>query len=77
MWPCTAGTYVYKAFNTIGVEHMAHPDGELIAGERLRMMFAGEAEYQEKCAEFIDAVGFVPEWVGPTRWVGKRCAELW
>jgi hypothetical protein len=35
------GAHVFKAFNTIGVEHMVHPDGSLISGQRLTMMFAG------------------------------------
>ena len=45
-WLPPAGTYVYKAFNCIGVEHMAHPGGELITGERLTMLFAGPPEHQ-------------------------------
>ncbi|GAB4817922.1 hypothetical protein N2152v2_004968 [Parachlorella kessleri] len=73
------GTYVYKAFNTIGVEHMAHPNGELIAGKRLSMMFAGPAEYHGKCAEIVEAVGFIPEWVGPIRYARnlEAVAELY
>ncbi len=46
---------------------MAHPDGELITGERLTMMFAGPAERRDTCAQIIEAVGFLPEYVGPIR----------
>lgn len=70
--PPTAGTHVFKAFNTIGVEHMAHPGGELIAGERLQCLFAGPPEQQDKCAEIIEAVGLIPEYLGPIRWVQGR-----
>lgn len=37
-------THVFKAFNTVGVEHMAHPDGSLINDQQLSMMFAGGPE---------------------------------
>jgi hypothetical protein len=46
---------------------MQHPDGELITGERLTVLFAGPTEHQEKCAEIVEAVGFIPEYVGPIR----------
>jgi predicted dinucleotide-binding enzyme len=38
------GTHVFKAFNTIGTNHMLHPDGSHISGEQLTMMYAGGPE---------------------------------
>ncbi|CAN0067508.1 unnamed protein product [Phaeothamnion confervicola] len=38
---------VFKAFNSTGVEHMSHPDGLLISGDRLTMLFAGDAKEKE------------------------------
>lgn len=35
---------MFKAFNTIGVDQMEHPDGSLVTGQQLTMMIAGGPE---------------------------------
>ncbi len=37
-------THVFKAFNTIGAEHMEFPGGELMSGQQLSMLLAGGPE---------------------------------
>ncbi|KAG2499286.1 hypothetical protein HYH03_002864 [Edaphochlamys debaryana] len=70
---------VYKAFNTVGVEHMSHPDGSLITGQQLSMLFCGGPERLEEVEEVISAVGFDPAYVGPIRYARnlEAMAELW
>jgi hypothetical protein len=75
------GASVYKAFNTVGVEHMARADGAGITGERLTMLVAGdEAPEPLRLAERVVAgVGFVPEFVGGIRFARnlEALAELY
>lgn len=47
---------------------MARPDGALVTGQHLSLMFAGPAERQAQAAELIEAVGFEPQWVGHVRY---------
>ena len=65
---------VYKAFNTVGVEHMKAALGK-------DMMFAGDAdeESQKIVADVIKGVGFKPFYVGPIRYARnlEAIAELW
>lgn len=57
-------SFVFKAFNTIGLEHMAHPSGEGVFGGGaaaaargpLTMLFAGAPEKREAAAAIISAV---------------------
>ncbi|GFR41283.1 hypothetical protein Agub_g1798 [Astrephomene gubernaculifera] len=72
-------TPVYKAFNTIGVNHMDHADGSLLTGQQLTMMFAGGPQGRELVEEVIAAVGFKPEYLGPIRYARnlEALAELW
>jgi predicted dinucleotide-binding enzyme len=60
---------VYKAFNTIGVEHMAHAAGK-------DMMYCGP---DKDIAPVIEAVGFKPLYMGPIRYARnlEAIAELW
>lgn len=46
---------------------MAAPDGSLVNGQRLTLMFAGPEERRADAAAVIAAVGFQPEWVGHVR----------
>ena len=74
-----------QAFNTVGSEHLGHPDGSQIPGYDfssrgpLKMLFCGPAEQQEVAAEIIAAVGFAPQYVGPIRYARnlEAMAELW
>lgn len=47
---------------------MARPDGALVTGQRLTLMFAGPEERQAEVAQLIAAVGFEPHWVGHVRY---------
>lgn len=47
---------------------MAAPDGSLVAGQRLTLMFAGPEERRADAAAVVEAVGFQPEWVGHVRY---------
>jgi 8-hydroxy-5-deazaflavin:NADPH oxidoreductase len=60
---------VYKAFNTLGVEHMINPVGK-------DMMFCGP---DGEIADIVAAVGFKPYYVGPIRYARnlEAIAELW
>ncbi|KAI8473334.1 MAG: hypothetical protein J3K34DRAFT_411055 [Monoraphidium minutum] len=79
--------YVFKAFNTIGFEHMAAPRGDAVFGgaavaaERgpITMLFAGAPERKDAVAEVITDVGFDPRYVGPIRYARnlEALAELW
>ena len=67
--------FVYKAFNTVGVEHMADAKGK-------DMMFCGPSENEEAlglATEVVSAVGFKPYYVGPIRYARnlEAMAELW
>jgi len=72
---------VYKAFNTIGVEHMAAADGSQVTGEQLTMLFCGsnDAEKKELASTIIAKVGFTPVYCGPIRYARnlEAIAELW
>lgn len=78
-------SYVYKAFNTVGAEHMEAADGRLIPGGApggaLTMLFCGpgEAKECEIVEKVISGVGFVPRYVGPIRYAKnlEALAELW
>lgn len=63
---------VYKAFNTVGVEHMADAVGK-------DMFFCGAPEDMDLAAQVIAAVGFNPFYVGPIRYARnlEAMAELW
>jgi predicted dinucleotide-binding enzyme len=63
---------VYKAFNTVGVEHMADAAGK-------DMLFCGAPEDMNLIAQVIAAVGFNPFYVGPIRYARnlEAMAELW
>ena len=63
-----AESFVYKAFNTVGVEHMARPDGALVTGTRMSLPFAGAPQRQRDVAALIEAVGFEAHWVGHVRY---------
>lgn len=72
-------THVFKAFNTIGAEHMTAGDGSLINGQQLSMLYAGGSEGKEHVEAFISGVGYRPEYVGPIRYARnlEAIAELW
>lgn len=61
-------THVYKAFNTLGVEHMVAPDGARISGEQLTLLVAGGPEGREAVEQVVAAAGFKPTWVGGIRY---------
>jgi len=68
-------TKVYKAFNTVGFEHMedAHGDKDmLIAGD-------GDSISRSTVESIVQAVGFRPFYVGPIRYARnlEALAELW
>jgi len=73
------GAHVFKAFNTIGVEHMHAADGRYITCERLTMLMAGAEEGRPLAEAVVAGVGFVPEYVGPIRYARnlEAIAELW
>jgi 8-hydroxy-5-deazaflavin:NADPH oxidoreductase len=60
---------VYKAFNTLGVEHMIDPVGK-------DMLFAGP---DDAIADVVAAIGYIPYYVGPIRYARnlEAIAELW
>jgi predicted dinucleotide-binding enzyme len=64
--------FVYKAFNTVGVEHMADPAGK-------DMLFCGPPDEKELVQAVVAAVGFKPYYVGPIRYARnlEAMAELW
>lgn len=72
-------SFVYKAFNTIGVELMDDPEGTKLTGQRLTMMYAGAAEKRGTVEKVITDVGFIPEYCGPIRYARnlEAIAELW
>lgn len=72
-------THVYKAFNTLGVEHMVAPDGARISGEQLTLLVAGGPEGREAVEQVVAAAGFKPTWVGGIRYARnlEAIAELW
>ncbi|KIZ01607.1 hypothetical protein MNEG_6352 [Monoraphidium neglectum] len=92
-WPKLEGalpsSYVFKAFNTIGLEHMAAlgPQGAAVFGgeaaaiERgpITMLYAGAEEKRAVAAAIISDVGFDPRYVGPIRYARnlEAIAELW
>ena len=77
-------SYVYKAFNTIGAEHMAAAavESALLPNQgKLTMLFAGSEDENAKkvVADVIEGVGFEPCYVGPIRYSRnlEAMAELW
>lgn len=60
---------VYKAFNTLGVEHMLDGAGK-------DMMYAGP---DQEIADIVASVGYKPFYVGPIRYARnlEAIAELW
>jgi 8-hydroxy-5-deazaflavin:NADPH oxidoreductase len=67
--------FVYKAFNTCGVEHMSSASGK-------DMLFCGTQTNKDALAlasAVIGAVGFNPYYVGPIRYARnlEAMAELW
>lgn len=62
-------TKVYKAFNTLGVEHMSDGTGK-------DMLFAGP---DKDIADVIATIGYKPIYVGPIRYARnlEAMAELW
>jgi predicted dinucleotide-binding enzyme len=73
-------TYVYKAFNTIGAEHMDRA-ADFLPGQRLTILFAGPDNKVKKevVEDVIAGVGFEPAYVGPIRYARnlEAMAELW
>ncbi|EJK70412.1 hypothetical protein THAOC_08232 [Thalassiosira oceanica] len=68
-------TKVYKAFNTVGFEHMADACGDkdmFIAGD-------GDSNSRSTVESIVQAVGFNPFYVGPIRYARnlEAIAELW
>lgn len=63
---------VFKAFNTVGVEHMRDPIGK-------DMFYCGSQEARKEAEEIIRAVGFSPFYVGPIRYARnlEAMAELY
>ncbi|KAH7617218.1 hypothetical protein Ndes2526B_g07811 [Nannochloris sp. 'desiccata'] len=74
-------TFVYKAFNTIGAEHMDKASDFLPDGQRLTMLFAGSDDKVKRgvVEDVIAGVGFEPAYVGPIRYARnlEAMAELW
>ncbi|KAL4430937.1 hypothetical protein ABPG75_006193 [Micractinium tetrahymenae] len=72
-------SFVFKAFNSVGVEHMAAPDAKLVTGQRLTLMYAGAEERARDVGELIAAVGFEPQYVGHIRYARnlEALAELY
>jgi len=72
------GSFVFKAFNTIGVEHMSRGDGRLIQGEQLSMAFAGPDDEDKNgvAAEIISRVGFKPVRISPSRTLTRIRARI-
>lgn len=66
---CLPDCKVYKAFNTLGVEHMRDGTGK-------DMMYCGP---DTDIAEVVAAVGYKPYYVGPLRYARnlEAIAELW
>jgi predicted dinucleotide-binding enzyme len=62
-------TKVYKAFNTLGVEHMSDGTGK-------DMMYAGP---DQEIAPIVASIGYRPIYVGPIRYARnlEAIAELW
>ena len=59
---------VFKAFNTVGAAQLGAPDGSLITGEQLTMLYAGSQKAQKQAEEIIAEGGFKPYYVGPIRY---------
>jgi 8-hydroxy-5-deazaflavin:NADPH oxidoreductase len=79
-------SFVYKAFNTIGAEHMAAADGSRIfadpaASGPLTMLFAGadNADHRSTVEAIVEGVGFSPRYLGPIRYARnlEAIAELY
>jgi len=58
---------------------MAHPEGSLVTGQRLTLMYAGAEERAAEAGALIAAVGFDPHWVGHVRYARnlEALAELY
>ena len=74
-------SHVYKAFNTVGVEQMAKPDGSLLTGEQLTMLYCGDEGEEPKgiAEDIIRRTGFAPVFAGSIRYARnlEALAELW
>jgi 8-hydroxy-5-deazaflavin:NADPH oxidoreductase len=77
-------SFVFKAFNTVGLNHLGNPDGSLVPGRAdslgpLKMLYCGPLEQREAAAQIIYAVGFHPVYVGTIRYARnlEAIAELW
>jgi predicted dinucleotide-binding enzyme len=77
-------SFVFKAFNTVGLNHLGNPDGSLVPGRAdslgpLKMLYCGPLEQREAAAQVISAVGFHPVYVGTLRYSRnlEAIAELW
>lgn len=73
---------VYKAFNTIGVEHMIDPTGGASDVDKPEdMLVAGDdrPEFKAIALKLVKDVGYVPRYVGPIRYARnlEAIAELW
>eukprot|EP00977_Amphora_coffeiformis_P006603 scaffold1424_cov168-Amphora_coffeaeformis.AAC.16 len=66
------GAKVYKAFNTVGVEHMKAALGK-------DMLIAGDESARATAEDVVRGVGFKPFYVGPIRYARnlEALAELW
>ncbi|KAJ8598360.1 hypothetical protein CTAYLR_003026 [Chrysophaeum taylorii] len=73
---------VYKAFNTVGAEHIAHPEGAA-SGVSVQedMLVAGDEtpDKRDLAMAVVKAAGFRPHFVGPIRYARnlEAIAELW
>lgn len=73
---------VYKAFNTVGVEHLATPDGSLTGSPLPEdMLVAGDLDPTARAValSIVKSAGFRPHFVGPIRYARnlEAIAELW
>jgi len=73
---------VYKAFNTVGVEHLSAPDGSVSGCAAPEdMLVAGDLDpaAKEKALALVKAAGFRPRFCGPIRYARnlEAIAELW
>ena len=80
-------SYVYKAFNTIGADHMQDATGsniprhDPVKSGPLTMLIAGAEDKMQRAVveDVVAGVGFAPKYVGPIRYARnlEALAELW
>lgn len=72
-------TKFYKAFNTIGVEHMDPTPGSLLNTKSPVMLFCGPEEDKETISTFIEHAGWTAKYVGGLKYSRnlEAIAELW